>query len=406
LDANEESRPGYPGWRVVVACGIGVFFATQTFLTFAIFLKPLTVAFGWSRQAIASGFGAMTLASALTAPLMGRMLDRFGLHRISWWCLGVVGAGLVSLAWLKPSLAQFYATFAVIGIATAGTSGVAYVRAISTWFESRRGLALAMMLSATAIGSIVVPPLAQSLVTAVGWRGAYAALGGLVLAVGVWPVKAFARERDFGVARDRAAVPGLAAREALGSRIFWTIAAIVFASTLALNGLLVHLSALLTDRGLAPGQAAAVVSAVGGATLLGRVVTGWMLDRLHAPRLLVGLLACAGAGTFLLARADTFGLSVVAALLAGFGTGGELDVVPYLLSRYFGLRALSTLFGVVWAGWGVAGVIGPALMGRAFDATGSYEATLVKLAALTVGAAVLAATLPRPAARAAHAVAA
>jgi MFS family permease len=394
MDDRNESRFSYPGWRVVVASGIGIFFATQTFFTFTIFLKPLSATFGWSREAIAASFGAMTLGSAITAPAMGRLLDRWGLQRIAWVCLTAIGLAVISLAWLTPSLTHFYATFAVIGVAATGTSAVAYARAIASWFDRRRGLALALVLSCSAVGAMLVPPVAQALITRFGWRGAYLALGAVILALGVPPVMAFARERGSASASARANAPGWSVREALGSRAFWTLVLIVFGSTAAMNGLIVHLSALLTDRGLPAQRAATVVAAIGGSTLVGRFATGWLLDRFPAQRLAVVLLAMAATGTFLLARADAFEASLVAAVLAGLGTGGELDVVPYLLSRYFGLRSLSTLFGIVWSGWGVAGVLGPILMGRAFDATGSYEGMLVKLAAGTSATAILALTLP------------
>jgi hypothetical protein len=70
-------------------------------------------------------------------------------------------------------------------------------------------------------------------------------------------------------------------------------------------------------------------------------------------------------------------MGVFAAMLIGFGMGGEADVTPYMLSRYFGLRAFSMLYGFTWRAYAVAGALGPSLMGKAFDATGSYEALLV-----------------------------
>ena len=74
--------------------------------------------------------------------------------------------------------------------------------------------------------------------------------------------------------------------------------------------------------------------------------------------------------------------------------GGEADVTPYVLSRYFGLRSFSTLYGLTWTFYAVAGAVGPVLMGRAFDATGSYEALLVQLAAGTLVVAALMLMLP------------
>jgi cyanate permease len=156
----------------------------------------------------------------------------------------------------------------------------------------------------------------------------------------------------------------------------------------------VHLSALLTDRGVTASRAALVVSAMGVASLAGRLVAGWLLDRFVATRVAFVLLALAAAGTLVLARAESFTTGLIAATLIGFGTGGEVDVIPYLLSRYFGLAALSTLFGTAWLAFGLAGAVGPIAMGRAHDATGSYEAVLVYMAMGTLAIAALILTLP------------
>src|SRR5689334_23705269 len=117
---------------------------------------------------------------------------------------------------------------------------------------------------------------------------------------------------------------------------------------------------------------------MGLASLGGRLATGWLLDRFFAARVSFWLLSAAAVGTFLLAGAHSFPVGVVAAALIGFGSGGELDVTPYLLSRYFGLRSISTLYGFSWMALGFSGIVGPILMGRAFDATGSYETVLIQ----------------------------
>jgi MFS family permease len=187
---------------------------------------------------------------------------------------------------------------------------------------------------------------------------------------------------------------GASVREALSSRVFWTLIAVVFGSMLALNSVIVHLAALLTDRGVTPGQAALAVSTMGAASFLGRLMTGWLLDRFMAVHVAFVLLVISALGTFLLTGVHAFPVSLAAAALIGFGTGGETDVVPYLVSRYFGLRSLSTLYGLHWTAWGLAGAVGPRWMGRAFDATGSYDATLVALSFATLGVAALLLSLP------------
>jgi len=183
--------------------------------------------------------------------------------------------------------------------------------------------------------------------------------------------------------------------QALRSRLFWTLVVVVFGGTIATNGALVHLVALLSDRGVPADQAALSASAMAGASLVGRVVTGWLLDRFAAARVSVILLLIAAAGTFALAAAESFAVGLTASICLGFGSGGETDIVPYLIARHFGLRSLSTLYGFVWTVMGCAAAAGSLLMGQAFDASGSYGRILTELSVSTAAVAVLMLLLPR-----------
>jgi MFS family permease len=161
------------------------------------------------------------------------------------------------------------------------------------------------------------------------------------------------------------------------------------------NGALTHLSALLTDRGVSARGGAIAVSALGAASLAGRLIVGLLLDRFFAPRVAFAVLALAAAGTFLLAGAHSVSTGALAAVLIGIGMGGEADITPYLLSRYFGLRSFSMLYGLTWTAYALAGAIGPVLMGKVFDATGSYQSFLAKIALVTLSTATLMLFLPK-----------
>jgi MFS family permease len=156
-----------------------------------------------------------------------------------------------------------------------------------------------------------------------------------------------------------------------------------------------ELSALLTDRGLTAGKAALCASILGGSSLLGRIVVGWLLDRFFGPRVALVINLITALGIFLLARANSFPAGCIAAALIGLGAGGEAATTPYLLTRYFGLRAFSTLYGLTWTFYAAAGAIGPVILGRAFDATGSYSSLLILLAVALGLAAVTNLLLPR-----------
>jgi predicted MFS family arabinose efflux permease len=235
----------------------------------------------------------------------------------------------------------------------------------------------------------------------VGWRAACVILGSMVVVIGVPAVAGFIRERPsdlHGTPPGHSASitsKGATVREALGSRPFWIVVAVLFLYSVAQNGALTHLVALLTDRGVSPARAAAALAAMGGASLVGRFITGWLLDRFFAPRVTLGLLTTAAAGTLVLSGAHSFGAGLFASILIGLGTGGEADVTPYILSRYFGLRAFAMLYGFTWTAYAIAGAIGPVLMGWVFDAVGSYETLLIVLAGSTLGAAALMQLLPR-----------
>lgn len=378
----------------MAASSIGVFFSVLQFYTFAVFLKPLAGEFSWSREEVSSAFGLMAAMVAVSSPLLGHLFDRLGVRRIVGPCLALVGCTIASLSMLTPRQWHLYLMFAILGVAGSGASALPHSRAVATWFDRRRGMALALVMAGGSVGTMVHPPVAQALIRLAGWRGAYLAMGGLILAAGLPIVLRFVRERLADRDDASASPAGASLQEALRSRAFWILVIVVFGSTVASNGTIVHLSALLTDRGVSVSRAAMAVSAMGAASLAGRLLTGWLLDRFSAVRVSFALLVTAALGIFLLAGAQSFAGGVLAAVLIGFGIGGETDVTPYLLSRYFGLRSIATLYGLTWTALGLAGAVGPILMGRAFDTTGSYEDVLVKLAVGTLGVAALMLTLP------------
>jgi MFS family permease len=119
---------------------------------------------------------------------------------------------------------------------------------------------------------------------------------------------------------------------------------------------------------------------LGGSSLIGRIGIGWLLDRFFGARVALVVNLITAAGIFMLARATNFPTGCFAAALIGVGAGGEAAITPYLLTRYFGLRAFSTLYGLTWTFYAAAGAIGPVILGRAFDSTGSYAALLAVLA--------------------------
>lgn len=389
---------GYSGWRVALAACIGVMvgFGSLFVYTFSVFMKPLSAEFGWGREAISRGFGFAALSMAVGSPLIGRWLDRIPPRRVILPCLAIYGCAVAALGLLRAHLWQFYLTCTLMGLVGNGAAHLAYSRAVSTWFHRRLGMALALVMMGAGFGSMILPFIAQSIISRAGWRAAYFLLGGLALAAGLPLVWRYIREP--ACPRDESSTAQLSGptwQQGFRSFPFLILVAVLFVNSLAMNGTVAHLAALLTDRGISARGAALSASLLGGSSLLGRLAVGWVLDRYFGTRVAFVVFLITAGGILLLARADTLLLGCAAAGMIGVGAGGEADITPYLLTRYFGLRAFATLYGITWTFYAIAGAVGPVILGRAFDATGSYTSLLVILSALMAFAGCLFLLLPR-----------
>ena len=394
----EETDFRYYGWRVVLAacCGVMAGFGSLFVYTFSVFVKPLGSSFGWGRESISLGFGLAAITLGISSPLIGHLLDRFGPRRLILPCMTIFACGVASLALLQSKLWQFYAICIVLGLVGNGAAHLAYSRAISTWFQSRLGTALAFVMLGAGLGAMILPMVAQTVLGRLGWRSAYACLGGIALLLGLPLSRRYIVDRR---AEHKISEPqpqaGLRWQEAMGSFSFWIIVAVLFLGSISMNGAITHLSALLTDRGITAADAALCASVLGGFSVLARIGVGWLLDRIFGAYVACLVTLATAAGVFLLARATHVSTGAVAAGLIGIGAGGEAAITPYLLTRYFGLRAFATLYGITWTFYAAAGAAGPVILGRAFDATGSYAALLTSLAAALCLAASLNLFLPK-----------
>jgi MFS family permease len=297
----------------------------------------------------------------------------------------------MSLYFLTASLWHYYAISLFMAVVGSGShTPVPYSKVISRWFDQKRGLALGLVMVGPALGGFILPPLAQALITGVGWRQAYVFLGLLVIGITMPVVGLFLKETPqrmgllpdgetvihTGTAKPSGQEPGLSCHEAWHTGVFWLMVGAFFLQSVGFHGYLIHLVPLLTDRGVSAQSAALVMSigAVGGN--LGRVGGGYLLDRCFAPYVAACFFCGSALGLFLLWNGAAGGLAFVAAFLGSLGVGAEFDIIAYMVSRYFGLRAFGEIYGYVFAAFTLGGVIGPPLMGIGFDSTGSYSPVL------------------------------
>ena len=344
--------------------------------TFGVFLKPLTAAFKVDRGTGSLALTIGLLATALTLPIAGKLADQLGPRRLGLIAVVLFAVGLAAAGLFATSIWTFMAIFALAGVAAAGQTPLVYLKAISARIDRGRGLALAIALTGVGLGSIATPLIAQRLIDAYGWRGAYAGLAAVLLVVAAPSLLLFIPGKLGGGAAPASAAPvdppGLTPREALRERRFWLLVVCLFFGAAAANGTIAHVAPLLTDRGVSPGQAASVLSVVGGAAIVGRLLGGYLIDRLWAPMIACVFSAGMIGGIGILLFASTAGEAVWATVLLGLGLGLEADLVAFLVSRYLGVRVFGTLFGYAFASFMLGSSLGPIVMGAVFAATGSY----------------------------------
>ncbi|MCK9542404.1 MAG: MFS transporter [Novosphingobium sp.] len=403
LDKAAMRQEWRGGWPVVLASAAGMSLTPLTTYTMGVFVTPLEEEFGWSRAFIATGLTVNAVTGVLLSVFVGALVDRFGPRRIAipGVILFCVTFGLLSttsgasihwwLLWLGVSFGALMLKVTV------------WTWAIVSRFTHARGLALATALSGTAITGMISPFLAEFLIQNFGWRWAYVGLAAAFCAIVLPLVLAF-----FFGANDlvrTSTVPtsmpnptplsGLTVKDALASATYWKVALGTFMVILTIMGSVVHFVPILVHGGLERGGAITAAGAMGVAAFCGRLLAGFMLDRLNAKIiggtafLLPGLVA----GALLAFEGDLI-MAIAIALVMGSCIGAEIEVSSYLSSRHFGLRNFGTLFGIIGGLIALAGGVAPPLAGHMFDLYGSYDLALMAGAVLSVAAGVLLFTLP------------
>ena len=401
---NAEGRPDYPGWKVLVSAVIGLAFSPgpMIFGTFGLFAPHFAADHGWSRGAIMLALTFFNVAGVLVSPLTGVMLDRHGVRRLLFPAMAALALGFPALAWLAGSLTAFYAIAFAWGATTVATQSISYSKLITGWFIQHRGLAIGIAAAGLGVGYVVMPLIAGALLAGHDWRVALSLLAVLVMVAPFVCNLVLARPApDLTVTLDAPdnalSVPGLTLAEARRTREFALMAIAILLASVALTGIVPHISLLALDRGLSTGQAAAVASAYGLSTIAGRVLVGWLADHFPVPRVAIAFFACSAAGFVLAASVGASAglpMLVLVALTIGLGFGAESDVIALFISRYFGQRAFAAIYGYLLAAFLVGSSIGPALFGFVRDASGGYSAVMMIATALMAAACVALAVLP------------
>ena len=389
-----KSRVFY-GWVIVATAAVGLLLGAFpiSVASFGIFFSAYVADFHAQRSAISLAFTTHNLVAAFSTFAIGRVADRLAARTVILTGSAGLGAILISALVVGSQLWQLYLLYALLAAAGAATTSVPYALVVSRWFNRRRGLALGLMMIGMGVGAILVPPIAQRLITAHGWRAALAIFGCTVFAVPIPIIAIFFEEspEQAGLLPDGATTVSKVAMSSEGlswpeirlSGTFWLMTVAFMLIGASVHACIIHLPQLIADHQSNTGRAALATSVLGLALLLGRAGTGYFLDRHFAPRVASLVFASAAVGILLLWLGGQYALLLAGGFLVGLAFGAEGDIIAYLIGRYFGLRSFGVAVGFAFGAFVLAGGTGPLLMDFAFDRSGSYAAPLAAAFLLT-----------------------
>ncbi|WP_425994197.1 MFS transporter [Caulobacter sp. DWR1-3-2b1] len=395
-------------WTLVLAASVGFSFFSIMISATGLFFEPLTKEFGWSRTLLSSGPSIANTLTAVIGPFFGALIDRYGSRKVVLpGILLTIGAiTLFSLA--NGSQNQWIALWVIFGLVAVSIKSTSWTAAVLGVFQQSRGLALGLTLSGTAVAQIVVGPLANWLITSFGWRAAFVWLGigwgGLTFLLCLFFLfdahdrKAKASQAGASTTSpgDAAKLPGLTTAQALRDSALWRLGVSNFVVMALTMGLMIHLFAILSDAGIPRAKAAWLLSLSGVAGIVGKLVTGYLLDRFR-PNWIGGVTLAAAGLAFLLLMTGIGSptLIVIAMLVNGYAAGTKTQITGFLTARYGGMRNFGKIYSVMAALMAAASGIGPLMAGVVYDAFGAYTLFLAVGAAGCVGAGILMITLPR-----------
>jgi predicted MFS family arabinose efflux permease len=365
------------------------------FYSLGTFIPPLQAEFGWSRGDVATSYLYTTIVLAVIAPTLGKIIDRIGTRRVALVAIPLFSIVLYAISrFHSSSIGLFHALYAVLALLGAGTTPINYTRAVNGNFNKARGFALGISQSGVAVVAIALPLSLAELIVNFGWRTGYLALALMALLPLAFVL--------FGMREDSAQPPAdirktVSVDDMKGvfrNWVFWAVGLAFAAVAIAVSALIVHMVPLLRDAGMTSIAAARTASIIGFGVLVGRLTTGWLIDRFFAPYVAATLFLATMLGSLLLLLGGAAFISISAALI-GLSLGAEADLIAYLTARYFGMARYAFVYSFIYTMFLIGAAAGPALAGKLYDASGNYTSTIWMVVCLLTAGSLVILRLPR-----------
>ena len=389
---TQPASPTFHGWKIVLVSFLALFVSVGFgFYSFGAFFVALTEEFGGGRTGVGVGLALFGITNGLVAPFLGSALDRGHAKRIMLWGAWLLAFGLLLTAAVR-NLFQFYLVLGtLLSLGAALIGGVTASTLVANWYVRKRAMALGIATMGISLSGVVMAPVSTRLISLAGWRGTFVIYGALTLLFVVPAVRRWVVDRpeDIGLHPDGDATSPVAGwtpapitssphhrrlwTEPLRSRNFWVIALVVSMNFCANSAILTHIIAHARDLGFQPLPASYGLSTIAAMGVLGKVVFGWIGDRLSgrgALWLAIGLQASGSTG---LLQAESYTALLSAAAVFGLGMGGMMPLWGTLIGACFGRRSFGRVMGLMSPILLPIQILGVPFAGYVFDRSGTYD---------------------------------
>ncbi len=398
MTENKSPRFFY-GYVVVLAAFCIMAVMWGAIYSFGVFLKPLSAEFGWSTAAISGAYSLFMVLHGLLYIVAGRLNDRFGPRIVVMTCGFFMGLGYLLISQIS-AIWQLYLFYGVImGIAMSG-GFVPLSSTIARWFVKRRGLMTGLAVSGIGAGTMIMPPIANWLISDFSWRTSYLTIGIIALVLIILAAQFLRRdpsqigqlpygESEIVEESLNLETRGFSLQGAIHTRQFWVLGATLFCFGFCIQTIIVHIVLHATELGISATIAATILTIIGMGSIAGRIMMGGAGDRIGNKLALIVCFILMAVAMFWLLGAKEVGMFYLFAIIFGFAYGGIAALQSPIVAELFGLGSHGAILGSITSITTVGCSIGPVLAGGIFDITGSYNQAFLICATIAVIAIIL-----------------
>ncbi len=382
------------GWPVVgsSALGIGLGMSPLPFYTIGVFVAPFMQEFGWQVQDIMLALTFFSITAFFTSPLIGLITDKVGVRKTVLISIVTFGLAFMAFSLNNGNKTLYLGLWVLLAFMGSGTLPITWTRAINSWFTKKRGLALGLSLLGTGAFGAVAKIYASHLIENYGWRTAYIGLALLPLLIALPVAFFFFRDTKDPKVQDKvkkmkaelsylndssSAInhEGKSLKEALKDYRFWLLALSFLCISFAIGGPIPNFEKILDIKGFEMKDAVYLASLVGLAVIVGRIFGGYLIDKIWAPAVAFVIFMLPVIACLIFRQADlSYVMAGTAIVIIGLSAGVEYDLMAFLVSKYFGLKNYSAIYGAIYGFFAIGAGFGPYVFAKSFSMTGSYNA--------------------------------